>query len=138
VPQNTFAAHSRHPPLTSGHSLRKRTTPVLPEKLLSPVELSRLRKNSFQSRFRKLCNKGMTGVPGNPLGRASRADKANQINVGLYRLRKNYQMAEVLKGHGFSRANKANQINVGLYRLRKNYQMAEVLKGHGFSRAASG
>jgi len=64
--------------------------------------------------------------------------KANQINVGLYRLRKNYQMAEVLKGHGFSRANKANQIIVGLYRLRKNYQMAKVLKGHGFSRAASG
>jgi hypothetical protein len=25
-------------------------------------------------------------------------------NAGLYRLRKNYQMAEVLKGHGFSRA----------------------------------
>jgi hypothetical protein len=25
-------------------------------------------------------------------------------DCGLYRLRKNYQMAEVLKGHGFSRA----------------------------------
>jgi hypothetical protein len=34
----------------------------------------------------------------------SRANKANQIDVGLHRLRKNYQMAEVLKGHGFSRA----------------------------------
>jgi cell division protein YceG involved in septum cleavage len=34
----------------------------------------------------------------------SHANKANQIDVGLYRLRNNYQMAEVLKGHGFSRA----------------------------------
>jgi len=32
----------------------------------------------------------------------SRANKANQINARLHRLRKNYQMAEVLKGHGFN------------------------------------
>jgi len=33
----------------------------------------------------------------------SRAASAAK-STGLYRLRKNYQMAEVLKGHGFSRA----------------------------------
>jgi len=47
-----------------------------------------------------LCNKGTARETHTQCG--SRANKANQIDVGLYRLRKNYQMAEVLKGHGFN------------------------------------
>jgi hypothetical protein len=59
----------------------------------------------------------MTGVPS-----GSRADKATQINVGLYRLRKNSlgsTFESFVTGHDFSRADKATQINVGLQPLQK-------------------